>query len=81
MYRPLLGDDDTITALIVWDPLNEVDAGGIVDHYSVNISGPIDRVSSMVYCGVVYCVVQLGISLTRSIYILLYCSVPALYHW
>jgi hypothetical protein len=38
VFRPSLNDNAT-TALIVWDPLNEVDAGGTVSHYSVSISG------------------------------------------
>ena len=38
VFRPSLEDDNAITALIVWDPLNEVDAGGTVSHYSVSIS-------------------------------------------
>ena len=39
VFRPSLENDNDITALIVWDPLDEVDAGGTVSHYSVNISG------------------------------------------
>jgi hypothetical protein len=38
VFRPSLENDNDITALIVWDPLDEVDAGGTVSHYSVNIS-------------------------------------------
>lgn len=47
VYRPLFEDETSITALIVWDALNEVDAGGIINHYNVTISGPINLVSSI----------------------------------
>ena len=45
VYQPRLEDDNIITALIVWDMLNEVDAGGTVDYYSVTITSPMDFVS------------------------------------
>ena len=37
VYNPVLGDDETITALIVWDALTPEEAGGVVNHYSVSI--------------------------------------------
>jgi hypothetical protein len=39
VYRPLLEDDSSITALIVWDALSDTEAGGIVNYYRVSISG------------------------------------------
>ena len=37
MYRPSFEDRDAITALVVWNALTEVEAGGIVNNYSVII--------------------------------------------
>lgn len=37
VYKPVLYSD-TITALIVWEPLSPIEAGGVVDHYIVNVS-------------------------------------------
>ena len=37
VYNPVLGDDETITALIVWDALTAEEAGGVVNQYSVSI--------------------------------------------
>ena len=37
VYNPVLGDDETITALIVWDTLTPEEAGGVVNHYNVSI--------------------------------------------
>ena len=37
VYNPVLGDDETITALIVWDALTPEEAGGVVNYYSVSI--------------------------------------------
>ena len=37
VYRPSFENRDAITALVVWNALNEVEAGGIVNYYSVII--------------------------------------------
>jgi len=37
VYQPVLYSDD-ITALIVWDPLSPLQAGGIVNRYIVCVS-------------------------------------------
>lgn len=37
VYKPVLDGDD-ITALIVWDPLSPLQAGGIVNRYIVNVT-------------------------------------------
>ena len=37
VYQPVLYSDE-ITALIVWDPLSPLQAGGIVNRYIVNVS-------------------------------------------
>ena len=37
VYNPILSDDETITALIVWDALTPEEAGGVVNQYNVSI--------------------------------------------
>ena len=37
VYNPVLSDDETITALIVWDAPTPEEAGGVVNNYSVSI--------------------------------------------
>ena len=37
VYHPILDDSTNITALVVWDALTEIEAGGVVDNYSVVI--------------------------------------------
>ena len=44
VYHPLLDDMTKITALIVWDGLSFVDAGGTVSHYVVVIKRNEDTV-------------------------------------
>ena len=49
VYRPSFDDRTVITALIVWDALNVTEAGGIVDHYTVEITGATYPVSLSCY--------------------------------
>ena len=37
VYNPVLGDNETITALIVWDALTPEEAGSVINHYNVSI--------------------------------------------
>ena len=49
VYRPSVDDRTVITALIVWDALNVTEVGGIVDHYTVEITGAQNLVSLSCY--------------------------------
>ena len=44
-YFPLRNTTDTFSALVVWDALSRIDAGGVVDKYSVLVTGDLVSLS------------------------------------
>ena len=58
MYHPSFENRDAITALVVWNALTEVEAGGIVNSYSVIIDDA-DTFVSLCFMSIYNCLLLL----------------------